>query len=406
MFKKFNNAALHTMAISVGLGVFFVSLSKLILLIDFLIIIFINKKINIKNTLNAMPRSLIVLVVACLWMALSYLWTDATDAEAGKALVRHLRLLLLVGIFYLIDSRDQAISILKWLLIVQVIIVCLSWLMFIGIYLPFEQTKQPMHFAVPFTSTLEQPIMTSLALAVIVFLWADWVKFISKPVLVFVISLSVANIVIVMSGRTGYITLFTLIFLIAYLNKFQKKSMIFFVVLLSIPVLFFSYSRFHDKIQEIYGGVQKYSYGSVDSSEGQRLDYWDKSIKSMSERPYFGSGVGSWRNEYFRFNGAQINPPTNPHNQFFLWGVEAGVVGLFLFILFLVSLIDDARKRLGKPESRALISVTILAMVVGVFNCPFYGAGMGEFFMVLFGCLLAMGKFSEANKTESIRQPH
>ena len=407
MYKKFNNATLHGIAISAGLGVFFVSLSKLILFADFLIFMFfVKRKINIKCTLNLAPRSLVVLVVACLWMTLSCLWTDATDAEVQKALIRHLRLLLVVFVFCLIDSRDQAISILKWLCIVQVITVFLSWLMFMGIYFPFEQTNQSKQLAVPFTSTLEQPVMTTLALAVIVFLRADWVKYTFKPVLVFVMFLCVANVVVVMSGRTGYIALFTLFFLTACLNKFKNKLAFFIVVLLSIPVLFFNSPRFHDKTQEIYEGVQKYSSGSVDSSEGQRLEYWEKSIKSMSERPFFGSGVGSWRNEYYRLNGVQINPPTNPHNQFLLWGVEAGAVGLFLIILFILSLIEDARKRLDKPESGALISITVLAVVVGVFNCPFYGAGMGEFFMVLFGSLLAMGKFSEANKTELIRQVH
>jgi len=399
MFKKFNAIALHAMAISVGLGVFFVSLSKLILLIDFFIFLFINRNKNIKDTLNVAPRSLIALFVACLFMAFSYFWTEATDAEAGKALVRHLRLLLVILIFYLIESREQAISLIKWILIVQVITVCLSWLMFLDVYLPFAQTKQAMNLSVPFSSTLEQPVMTSLAIALVVFLWSDWIKFTYRPVLVLAIVLCGVNIVAVMSGRTGYITFFILISLVVFLKKFQNKSMVLIVTLLSIPVLFFSFPRFHEKTQEIYVGVMKYRSGSVDSSEGQRLEFWEKSIKSMSERPFFGSGVGSWRNEYLKFNGVQTNPPTNPHNQFFLWGVEAGVVGLFLLILFLLSLIDDARKRLNNPESGALITLTILSIIVGIFNCPFYGSGLGEFYMVLLGSLLAMGKFSEANKT-------
>jgi ABC-type dipeptide/oligopeptide/nickel transport system permease component len=135
-------AALIAIPLAVGLGVFFVSLSKLILLIDFFIFLFINRNKNIKDTLNVAPRSLIALFVACLFMASSYFWTEATDAEAGRALVRHLRLLLVILIFYLIESREQAISLIKWILIVQVITVCLSWLMFLDVYLPFAQTKQ------------------------------------------------------------------------------------------------------------------------------------------------------------------------------------------------------------------------------------------------------------------------
>jgi O-antigen ligase len=407
MFNYFNSFALHFIAISVGLGVFFVSLSKIILIIDFLVFLFIVKKnIRFKKTIEQAPSSLIVLFVACLWMALSYLWTDALDLDAGKAINRHLRLLILVFIYYLIQTRDQAISILKYLLVVQFVTILLSWLMFMDIYFPFEQRNQQLHLAAPFTSTLEQPVMTSIALAVVFFLWDDWIKFTTKSVLIFAIVLSIANIVVVMSGRTGYITLFALIILIACYKKYKKKITIFMVLLSSIPVLFFSSPRFHDRTLEIYTGIQNYRSGHVDSSEGHRLEYWEKSFKSMSERPFFGSGVGSWRNEYYRLNGVQINPPSNPHNQFLLWGVEAGFVGLFLITLFFISLIEDARKKLEKPEAGALISVTVLAVLVGVFNCPLYGAGMGEFFMVLFGSLLAMGKFSEANKKELIRQIH
>jgi hypothetical protein len=37
---------------------------------------------------------------------------------------------------------------------------------------------------------------------------------------------------------------------------------------------------------------------------------------------------------------------------------------------------------------------------MGLFNCPFFGAGMGEFFLLMFGALLAFTK----NETMSSRE--
>ena len=76
----------------------------------------------------------------------------------------------------------------------------------------------------------------------------------------------------------------------------------------------------------------------------------------------------------------------------------------FLIAIFL-SLYRDALK-LDQQESRALICVTSMAAVMSLFNCPFYGVGMGEFFMVLFGTLLATGKDSQANRQLLTAQAH
>ena len=97
-----------------------------------------------------------------------------------------------------------------------------------------------------------------------------------------------------------------------------------------------------------------------------------------------------------RLGGLQTNPPSNPHNQFLLWWVEFGGVGLLFLLAFFISIYRDSQL-LNLKESRSLICITSLAIVMSLFNCPFYGVGMGEFFMILFGALLATGKDSQAN---------
>jgi len=97
--------------------------------------------------------------------------------------------------------------------------------------------------------------------------------------------------------------------------------------------------------------------------------------------------VGSWKSNYVRLGGLETNPPSNPHQQYLLWLVEAGTIGLVFLIGIFFSLYRDALL-LTKMASRALISTTSIAALMSLMNCPFFGVGMGEFFMVMMGSLL------------------
>jgi O-antigen ligase len=72
-----------------------------------------------------------------------------------------------------------------------------------------------------------------------------------------------------------------------------------------------------------------------------------------------------------------------------LWFVEAGSVGLLLLLGIFIALYRDALQLQTRPAAHALIGTTAIAALVGLMNCPFFGVGMGEFFFVMMGGLLA-----------------
>lgn len=396
-WQRFNIFALCFFAISVSLGAALVSISKVLVIMSLILYIIFTKPWGNFNKLWSVPKSILVVCLATAWICLTIIWSDVDTKEIGAALNRHARLLLIPVVYLLTPNRQVCYKVLACLTLSQLVVVCLSFLMFFGIHIPLTQTKQPFEFAVPFTSSLEQPVMSTL---IVVLLWyfknalaSNWMRYSCYVA----IGLCAVNIFFVMLGRTGFLLMLFAIGIVGYLELPKKcKALALFAPLFLGYLLFNTSTRLHEKTMQINDGISKYEAGDYDTSEGQRLDYWRRSFQSVQETPVIGKGVGSWKNEYQRLGGLQTNPPSNPHNQFLLWWVEFGGVGLLFLLAFFISIYNDSQI-LNLKESRALVCITSLAIVMSLFNCPFYGVGMGEFFMILFGTLLATGKDSQAS---------
>jgi O-antigen ligase len=140
-------------------------------------------------------------------------------------------------------------------------------------------------------------------------------------------------------------------------------------------------------------------YKNQDSNEltsvGQRLEFFKKSVVLIKERPLFGWGTGAYGKEFCR---VAISPEwceagkAHPHNQFLAFGVQLGLFGLFLYILFLSSAVQLARK-LDKPENVMLTGLVGILVVDSVFHAPLFLVAEAQFFILMLG-LLAAGNYT------------
>jgi O-antigen ligase len=333
--------------------------------------------------------SIWLIFLALTWIGLSFFWTTANASEAITGFLRHARLLILPISFLLINKTKESRVVLKYLVISQLFVVICSWIMFFGISLPWAKQDYPTEMGVLFSSTLEQPVMSTLVLIV---LWHLRDKLFPKmhQWMLWGLTLIVAgNVFFVMTGRTGYVSMFIAISIAVWLTTTGRQRLFGSVAMLILAVILgFTSTRLRTKVGEVKNDIVGYTKGNLQTSQGQRLDYWHHSLMSIAEKPLLGHGVGSWKNEYLRLGGTQIDAPSNPHNQYLLWAVEGGLVGLALILGILVSLYKDAQK-LEADVKNAMISTLAIVTVMGLFNCPFFGAGMGEFFLLMFGSFLA-----------------
>lgn len=87
---------------------------------------------------------------------------------------------------------------------------------------------------------------------------------------------------------------------------------------------------------------------SSDQSFNQRINYYETAISIFQKQPLFGSGLGSWKIlslEYIDFNAQSLIVPYYVHNDMLQFLVEIGLVGLILYISFLLYLFKCIKRK-------------------------------------------------------------
>ena len=315
-------------------------------------------------------------------------WSYGTDREQWQYLYGHTRFLWIGAIYFLLRTKDRALTALKWLIYGQVFVVALSWLMWLGLEIPF--TRRPIEKGIAFTSTLEQPVMTVL---VLIALWAFrgyWIKLWGTWFVRLVIAAMALNIVFVMAGRTGYLVflLFITIEIFRLLPTRWRWLAILSPAILS--VIFYAVSPvFSKRVGEIQTNSQAYLQNESLSSEGERLDMWKHTLSGILKKPILGYGVGSMPEVYRHDGGLIRGAVSQPHQQYLFWWAEFGLIGLIIMLGFFFTLIKDS-SLLDSEATSSLQSLIAVLFVMGLFNCPFFGVGMGEFFFLEIAALLAI----------------
>jgi O-antigen ligase len=211
-----------------------------------------------------------------------------------------------------------------------------------------------------------------------------------------ILLLTVLNVFFVMTGRSGFLVMLVFISMAVWwqLPKRWRWLVVGLPFVLAALMMVLS-PRFQTRTTEVVKDVLSYRQGSIETSQAQRLDYWHRSLLAFQEKPLIGHGVGSWRMNYHRLGGMQADAPSNPHQQYLLWLVEAGVVGCILFLGLLCAQYKNAQA-LPTNGRQALTTITAIAAVMGLMNCPYFGAGMGECLVYLAASLLSLNQ----NKTD------
>lgn len=77
--------------------------------------------------------------------------------------------------------------------------------------------------------------------------------------------------------------------------------------------------------------AREYQSGGARTSGGERLEFWRRSIMSITEAPLLGHGTGSIPEQFRRSatgqTGLGAQAPHNPHNQVFAVAIELGLIG-------------------------------------------------------------------------------
>jgi O-antigen ligase len=327
--------------------------------------------------------------------SMSLFWTESLTSIGVWALVKHAKLLEVLLLVLLIQSVGDAKTGISALMLGQSFLLLSSWLLAFGVPIPW--TLDPAGKYVVFSSYLDQSIMFASMAAVAWHLRNEglWPKWVST---LFTVA-ALLNVFFLLEGRTGHVVgvvVFSLIVMWSVPKPYRYIAFGITSVLLSLVLYVYSLA-FNTRLSGVVTESQQYAQKTdVQTSAGWRLNAWHRSLEAIQEKPLLGHGIGSWALTVKRFEGEKgtsvfgESNSSNPHQEYLLWSVELGVVGLLLFLLLLFSIAKDALLY-TTPIQRSIFSVAAVLAVACLFNSVLYDDLIGDYFCVTLGLLMAYG---------------
>lgn len=178
--------------------------------------------------------------------------------------------------------------------------------------------------------------------------------------------LAVINVMLMVSGGTGYVLLTALVLLFSWQRaKWRGIGMLLAPVLIVITTLTLIPGPFQNRAQEMLAELnQKQTTQPASTSIGYRLEFYRNTLTLIKNNPVFGTGTGSFPTVYAELvAGTGKVPSRNPHNEFMLITVQTGLVGLSAFVWLLWQQWRFA-PQLPTPMERGLAQGLVVMMVI------------------------------------------
>jgi len=323
---------------------------------------------------NYMALALFLLLLSLI-VSMSY--TSASFYEAKAMVLKYRKWLVLIVLLPFLESETAQ----KWgwraLITATLANLIISYLFYFGILDPPHPILSPY--------SLKSRITHSLFISFCAFYCGHKALEPSKYRYLFLglLLLSVHNLFVVVTGRTGQLIFLLLMMLLSY----QRLSLKYFIrsmgLLMLTLALFVSFSNIADRAFEGISNTSNYlkadSGQESHSSMGQRLTFWENSIRLIKQKPWFGHGVGSFEQAYNAVADKEDFPSRNPHNEYLMLLAQQGVFGLSLFLLFLYY---QYRYAIQMPSLKGYLAQGMLLTLVvnSLFNSSFLDHTEGHWF--------------------------
>jgi len=339
-------------------------------------------------------RLLWMIGAVLLVFALSVAWSTAPLGQAANAWLKHAKLLLIPMCLLLLRTRREAAVALGAYICIEAFVMLSSWLLWSGVSLPYVRATRTSVGTV-FSSYLDQGMLTALLAVLCWYLRDDFPTRHGRWIAGSLALAAVLNVGIALPGRSGQLGLLLMLGLVLWWSLSPRLRWIALAApVVALAAIGAASTTFREGALRVVNESRAFGHGDRDTSAGQRLEFWSRSLQILAERPLSGFGAGSWNTEYRRMAGDQILPNTvavrNPHQEYLLWAVQLGIAGPLLLIAVFAALLRDARG-FAQREREALRAVVWLTAILCLLNSVLYDAVTGETFVLTLGMLLALG---------------
>lgn len=295
-------------------------------------------------------------------------------------------LIMLIIIAVIDDKRWQRICWISFLIGVAVTLI--STYLSVFFTLPWSKSQElglGVNHSI-FYDYIAQGIMTSFFAVVALTLTITENSIKNKIIWLLILIISIFSITHLLIGRTGQIVCAAALFVVINLALPRKKAFYFSTIFIAfISILIWTSPVISERFRLLVYEINLYQQGVEMTSIGARLSMWKESLLLFWDQPLFGHGTGSYR---FLTESIFTDPVmckiscVHPHNQFLFFGVEHGIIGVFLYGWLLLSIFRianavDLRNKLILYGLLAIISID------SFINSPFWISSERNFYITI-----------------------
>ncbi len=351
------------------------------------------KKFNLLIN-NKFAQSVVILIFI---FFLGSIYSNAEYDEIIYQILKYTKLFfILIGLSLVTDKKWQKIGINVFCIAMLITL----FLSLTSVIFPLSFVKGTAggasnnHFV--FKDHIAQNLLMSYFALVMLVKSQETPKILIKYISFVIALLAIIDIVFFVQGRTGYISLvINILLFIIYFSPRKKIWLYIILAVISSSILFGLSKNFTSRIELAATEFQNKESKEL-TSVGQRVEFFKKSLELIKERPILGWGTGSYAQQFCRVAISEEwcqAGKFHPHNQFMAIGVQIGLLGIGVFLYFLWSAIETARKLDLHQKVLALGLISTL-IVDSFLHAPLFLVSEAQFFIIMLGLLLP-NHFSE-----------
>ena len=342
-------------------------------------------------------------------MLLGAIYSNAPAADVKLALSKNLKLLLFLVALSLLDQRiwvERSLNLFTASMLLVLVLSLLSvWIAIPGLRVDHVQSGDAQGMARDYT-VFKDHIIQNLMMTLLVLIAALRAIGAERPrqrlFWSAVVLLAAFDVLFLVHGRTGHLTVIAVLILVSLVNLPARFRLVAIGAIAGLVVGAYGFMpEIRSRVDQAIAALQ--TIGEQDTSPvGQRFEFYRVTLELIRDRPWLGWGIGSYRTEFCRavdsaqwcgFGGF------HPHNQFLLYGIQIGVIGILAFAWYVCTpLIGSMRL---PTRTRTLVwGMTLMLFIDALFNVPHFFANEAHFFILMLATIHAAARLARPSGSE------
>jgi O-antigen ligase len=264
------------------------------------------------------------------------LWADGPWSERIQGIDPLVKLLMIPLLLYHFERSKRGHWVFGAFLVSCIFLMGFSWIVLFA-----PEWKMATHAdiaGVPIKNTIDQSQEFALcifALSSVVLTLFSQRRFSLAAVCAALILGFFANLMFAALARTAlvYMPVLLMLFAFRYLGRRAATALVGGAIAIAV-IVWFASPYLRQRVENVAVEYQGYKESHLETSTGQRLEWWGKSIDFIGDAPLFGNGTGSIKQLFDRDAGNKVGAwaasVENPHNQTLNVAIQWGILGCLI----------------------------------------------------------------------------